>query len=69
MAARARSKTATTRYSFSAQFLRGAAIFARRAHEIEELETTSEDEQAEHRAFVVGAITQATASLETKYRR
>lgn len=57
----------TTRYSFTAQFLRGAAIFARRAHEIEGANVVFTDElQAEYVACVVGAVTQASAALEAE---
>src|SRR5208337_5583716 len=61
--------TARTRYSFTAQFLRGSAIFARRAHEIETRTdaSTSEELQADHLACVVGAITQAAAALEAEF--
>jgi hypothetical protein len=58
--------TPQTRYSFTAQFLRGSAIFARRAHEIEKLKDASEELQADHLALVVGAITQAAAALEAE---
>lgn len=60
--------TADTRYSFTAQFLRGGAIFARRAHEIEADADASVSEQlrSEHRAYVVGAVTQAAAALEAE---
>jgi hypothetical protein len=56
---------ASTRYSFTAQFLRGATILARRAHEIDGT-SISEELQSEHMACVVGAITQATAALEAE---
>jgi hypothetical protein len=57
-----------TRYSFAPQFLRGGAIFARRAHEIEKEAGTSNSEelQSEHMACVVAAITQAAAALEAE---
>ncbi len=58
--------TADTRYSFTAQFLRGGAIFARRAHEIEASASVSEELRSEHVACVVGAITQAAAALEAE---
>jgi hypothetical protein len=59
--------TANTRYSFTAQFLRGGAIFARRAHEIEgNPEAISEELRSEHLACVVGAVTQASAALEAE---
>jgi hypothetical protein len=58
--------TADTRYSFTAQFLRGGAIFARRAHEIEASENVSGELQSEHVACVVGAVTQAAAALEAE---
>jgi hypothetical protein len=56
----------STRYSFTPQFLRGGAIFTRRAHEIEPSAdaSTSEELQSEHTACVVGAITQSAAALE-----
>ena len=60
--------TADTRYSFTAQFLRGGAIFARRAHEIEADAdaSVSEELRSEHGAYVVGAVTQAAAALEAE---
>jgi hypothetical protein len=58
--------TASTRYSFTAQFLRGGAIFARRAHEIEAGADVSDDLRSEHAACVVGAVTQAAAALEAE---
>jgi hypothetical protein len=58
--------TADTRYSFTAQFLRGGAIFARRAHEIEASANSSDDLQSEYRACVVGAVTQTAAALESE---
>jgi hypothetical protein len=60
--------TSVTRYSFTAQFLRGGAIFAHRAHAIEATadESLSEELQGEHRAFVVGAIVQSVAALESE---
>src|SRR5882724_3052709 len=58
--------TADTRYSFTAQFLRGGAIFARRAHEIETNATVSDELRSEHLACVVGAVTQAAAALEAE---
>jgi hypothetical protein len=59
--------TLQTRYSFTAQFLRGGAIFACRAHEIETLKDASEELQADHLATVVGAITQAAPPLRPKF--
>ena len=60
--------TLSTRYSFTAQFLRGGTIFARRAHEIEAstLPSVSEELQSEHIACVVGAVTQSAAALEAE---
>jgi hypothetical protein len=60
--------TLSTRYSFTAQFLRGAAIFARRAHEIDARPdaSISDELRSEHDACVVGAITQAAAALEAE---
>lgn len=71
--ARAPGTTNTTsvpqlRYSFTAQFLRGSAIFAVRAHEIEndrDQEVTDEL-KVEHRAYVFGAIVQCAAGLEAE---
>ena len=57
--------TAASRYSFTAQFLLGAAILARRAHEMDD-PSISEELKSEHMACIVGAITQATAALEAK---
>jgi hypothetical protein len=60
--------TLSTRYSFTAQFLRGGAIFARRAHDIEKSANSSISDElhAEHVACVVGAITQSAAALEAE---
>lgn len=60
--------TAEVRYSFTAQFLRGGAIFAARAHKIEGdgADAASEEVQAEHRAYVVGAVIQCAAALEAE---
>jgi hypothetical protein len=59
--------TADTRYSFTAQFLRGGAIFAHRAHEIETTAAAlTEELHAEHRAYVIGAIVQSAAALESE---
>ncbi|MEH2546811.1 hypothetical protein V1283_003456 [Bradyrhizobium sp. AZCC 2262] len=60
--------TATTRYSFTAQFLRGAAIFARRAWVLDGDAgiSTSEELRSEHVACVVGSLTQATAAIEAE---
>ncbi len=62
------SATLDSRYSFTAQFLRGGAIFARHAHAIEASAdaSLSEEVQAEHRAYVVGAVVQAAAALESE---
>lgn len=56
------------RYSFTAQFLKGSAIFATHAHQIEALggDTVSEELQAEHRSYVVGAVVQCAAGLEAE---
>ena len=59
--------TADTRYSSTAQFLRGAAIFAHHAHSIKNiLGTPSQEEVVEHRSYVVGAVLQAVAALESE---
>jgi hypothetical protein len=57
-----------TRYAFTAQFVAGAVLLARRAAEIETLGQGQVDEvsQTEHRSLVVAAIMQATAALETE---
>lgn len=56
------------RYSFTAQFLRGSAIFAARAHEIESHgdQEVTDELKVEHRAYVVGAIVQCAAGLEAE---
>jgi hypothetical protein len=58
--------TLDTRYSFTLQFLQGAAIQARRAAEIEarDPKTITEDDQVVHRGLVIGAIMQSVAALE-----
>jgi len=59
---------ANTRYSFTAQFLRGGAIFTHRAYEIEAgADASISDElRSEQVACVVGAVTQAAAALEAE---
>lgn len=56
--------TVTTRYSFTAQFIAGSVLLARRAAEIETEAAPSPERTCEHRAFVVGAILQSSAALE-----
>lgn len=56
---------AESRYSFTAQFIVGSALLTKRAIEIELITTPSAHQKAEHMALVVGAITQATASIES----
>jgi hypothetical protein len=59
--------TADTRYSFTAQFLRGGTICAHHAHAIETMPAAlSEGQAAEHRAYVIGAIVQSAAALESE---
>lgn len=60
--------TADTRYSFAPQFLHASTIFARKATEIEEKAVAEIDEatRAEHRGYVVAAIMQCAAALETE---
>lgn len=54
-----------TRYSFTAGFLIGAAIFARHAHTIE-AGTPTELSKSEHRAYVVGAVVHSVAAIDTE---
>jgi hypothetical protein len=56
------------RSSFTAQFLRGAAFFARRGREIEDAAGQAADEstKSEHRAYIVAAIMQSVAALEAE---
>jgi hypothetical protein len=55
------------RYSFTAQFLRGAAIFANRTHQIEnEGDAVSDEVQAEHRSYIIGTVIQCAAGLEAE---
>lgn len=56
------------RYSFTAQFLRGAAILTNRAHHIENAagDAGSEEVQAEHRSYIMGAVIQCAAGLEAE---
>jgi hypothetical protein len=60
--------TAQLRYSFTAQFIRGSAIFATHAHKIESdgVAAVSEDVQAEHRSYIVSAVVQCAAALEAE---
>jgi hypothetical protein len=56
------------RYSFTAQFLRGAALFAWRARELEGAGDQAADEstKSEHRAYVSASIMQSVAALEAE---
>lgn len=57
-----------SRYTFTFQFLRAADFFSREAARIESLPPVeiTEETKAQHRAFVVGAIMQAAAALESE---
>lgn len=54
------------RYSFTAQFLRGAAMLTGRAHHIENEagDAVSDEVQAEHRSYIIGTVIQCAAGLE-----
>lgn len=56
----------SVRYSFVAQFLEGAAIFVRSAHELEGAKTINESDRARHRSLVVSAVIQSAAALEAE---
>jgi hypothetical protein len=60
--------TIDARYSFTAQFVRSSAIFARRCAEIERLNPDSVDDltRTEHRGLVIAAIMQSTAAVEAE---
>ena len=64
------SATAQTRYTFTGQFVRASALFARRALEIEDggftFESLPEDLRMEHRALVSTSIMQCAFALETE---
>ncbi|HZR82574.1 MAG TPA: hypothetical protein VFD92_15875 [Candidatus Binatia bacterium] len=62
------SATADVRYSFTAQFLIGAAFFSRCADAIEREapDSITEVVRSNHRAYVVAAITQAVAALDAE---
>jgi hypothetical protein len=55
---------ADTRYSFVGQHLSGAAIFTRKANEIENLPNFTDPIKTEHRAYVWSAIVQSASELE-----
>lgn len=55
---------ADTRFNFTGQHLAGAAIFARKAHEIARASTFSDETIIEHRAYVWSAIVQSATALE-----
>jgi hypothetical protein len=57
-----------TRYSFTAQFIRGSAFFATQARLLEDAnrESAAEPVVSDHRAFVVGAVVQCAAALEAE---
>ena len=59
---------ADVRYSFAPQFLEAAAIFARHSIQIEHEDgaNASDEVQAEYRGYVVSAIMQCVAALETE---
>lgn len=59
--------TLQTRYSFTAQFIAGAKVFSIKAAEIERLSAPSSRDITEHRAAVVAAVMQASASLESEF--
>lgn len=63
-----RPLTIDSKYCFTFQFLRAADFFSCEAARIESLPAhdITEETKAHHRAFVVGAITQATAALESE---
>lgn len=60
--------TADVRYSFTAQFLGAATLFARRARAIENMAShdITEDIRKEHRGLVSAAVMQCAAALETE---
>jgi hypothetical protein len=60
--------SADVRYSFTGQYLLGAALFARKALDIEAnySKSQSADVQNEHRSLVTTAIIQCIAALETE---
>ena len=58
--------TADARYSFTAHFLHAAAIFVRRAYEIEAVTSHNTEQITEHRGYVVGAVMQSVAALEAE---
>src|SRR5207244_10638343 len=62
------SAFAQVRYAFTAQFIEAAAIFVRKAADIEAnySGTLSEEFRTEHRGFVTTAIMQCAAALETE---
>ena len=57
-----------TRYSFTAQFVRGSAFFATQARQLEDShpDTAPEEAVSQHGAFVVGAVIQCAAALEAE---
>jgi hypothetical protein len=59
-----------TRYTFTSQFLVAAALFTRRAKDIERLnlafEIIPDEKRTEHRAYVSTCIMQCAAALETE---
>ena len=54
------------RYTFTGQFVHGAANFARHAHEIEGASGFTDEAVADHRAHVVGAVMQSAAAIESE---
>ena len=59
---------ADLRYSFTASYLWGSAIFATHAHNIERdnPDTVSDDVRAEHRSYVSSTVFQCAAALEAE---
>jgi hypothetical protein len=62
------SATMDVRYSFTSQFLKAAALFVRKARDIESVPpgTITEEIKCEYRAYVSTAIMQCAAALETE---
>ena len=58
--------TPRIRYSFAPQMVAGAILFARQAKTLEESPSPTPQDVATHRAYVVSAVLQAAAAIETE---
>jgi hypothetical protein len=66
MSATSGTATLQIRYSFCPQYMAGAGALVRLARAIESITNPSEAQTIEHRALIVGAVTQSAAAIESE---